>query len=252
MAETVVTPTPIVPVVEPPKPPEFSAEQQEHINRLFNARFAKVSEKHEQELKQMSEQFEVLKKTVTPPPAPPKVGNTDEDNIRQMKEFLAQEKENNKTIQTQLTAEKAEKARVLEENKRILKDQAIHEAATSIPNGVEFHELKTVKKLVEDDIHFDAETSQWVVKENGVTKMNSSLMPMSLVDYFAAYAASHPYLVKGTVKSGTGAAESGVVGHFQGVLQIRSKADVKSTADKVAYITKFGLEKWSLLPATAK
>src|SRR5208282_2553249 len=179
----------------------------------------------------------------------PKVGNSDEDNIRQMKEFLAQEKENNKTIKTQLDTEKAEKVRILEENKRILKDQAIHEAATSIPNGVEFHELKTVKKLVEDDIHFDTESSQWVVKENGVTKMNSSLMPMSLVEYFGSYAASHPYLVKGTVKGGTGAAESGVVGHFQGVLQIKSKADVKNTADKVAYITKFGYDQWAKLPS---
>lgn len=245
------TVTPVVPPVPPtpPTPPEFTPEQQEHINKLFNQRFAKVSEKHEQELKQMSEQFEALKKQVTPPPVVPKTGNSDEDNIRQMKEFLAQEKENNKTIKTQLDAEKLEKARVLEENKRILKDQAIHEAATSIPNGVEFHELKTVKKLVEDDIHFDAESGQWVVKENGVTKMNSSLMPMSLTEYFAAYAASHPYLVKGTVKSGTGAAESGVVGHFQGVLQIKSKADVKSTADKVSYITKFGYDAWAKLPS---
>src|SRR5208337_4135073 len=194
-----------------------------------------------------SDAIEALKKPVVVVP-PVKDGNTPDDNVRQMKEFLAQEKENSKNLKGLLDASKQEKEKIIEENKKILKDQAIAEAASTLPNGVEFHELKTVKKLVEDDITFDSDVNQWVVKENGVTKMNSSLLPMSLGEYFAAFAASRPYLVKGTVKGGTGAAESGRSGPFLGTSVVRSKADVKTTKDKVEYITKFGYDQWAKLP----
>lgn len=227
---------------------EFTPEQQEHINNLFNQRFAKVTAKHESELKEMSASIEALKAKTNVVVPPIDKGNTSDDNVRQMKEFLAQEKENSKNLKGLLDASKAEKDKIIEENKKILKDQAIAEAASTLPNGVEFHELKTVKKLVEDDITFDSEANQWVVKENGVTKMNSSLLPMSLGEYFAAFAASRPYLVKGTVKSGTGAAESGRSGASLGTSVIRTKADVKNTKDKVDFITKFGYEQWAKLP----
>jgi hypothetical protein len=66
-----------------------------------------------------------------------------------------------------LFGHRADKAKIIAENKKILKDQAINEAAGTLPNGVEFYELKTVKKLVEDDIEFDADTNQWVVRRVG-------------------------------------------------------------------------------------
>ena len=239
--------TPVEPVI-PPVKVEFTPEQQEHINNLFNQRFAKVTAKHESEMKAMSDAIEALKTKPVVVTPPVKEGNTSEDNVRQMREFLAQEKENSKNLKGLLDASKQEKEKIIEENKKILKDQAIAEAASTLPNGVEFHELKTVKKLVEDDITFDSDVNQWVVKENGVTKMNSSLLPMSLGEYFAAFAASRPYLVKGTVKGGTGAAESGRSGPSLGTSVVRSKADVKTTKDKVEYITKFGYDQWAKLP----
>jgi len=247
MAEPIVTPTP-EPEIKPEVKIEFSPAQQEHINNLFNRRFAAVSTKHEAELREMSARIEALK---TAPPVVPVVVPPvakDDDTVRQMKDFLAQEKENTKTMKLALDAEKQDKARVIEENKKILKDQAIAEAAASLPNGVEFHELKTVKKLVEDDISFDGESNQWVVKENGNVKMNSSMEPMNLVEYFATFAAARPYLVKGTVKSGTGAAESGRSSAHLGTSVIRTKADIKTVKEKVDFITKFGYPAFAALP----
>jgi hypothetical protein len=248
MPDPVVAPV-VPPVVEPPKV-EFTPEQQEHINKLFNQRFAKVSEKHESELREMSVKIEELKAAVptTVPTVVPKNNNTD-DNVRQMQDFLAQEKENTKNLKSLLEAEKSDKAKIIEANKKILKDQAIREAATSVPNGVEFHEINTVKKLTEDNVSFDETTNQWIAKENGVIKVNSSMEPMTLVEYYSAFASSHPYLVKGTVKSGVGSSESSAIGAFGGLTHVRTKADVKTTKDKVDYISKFGYEQWAKLPS---
>jgi hypothetical protein len=245
-APAVAPAAPAAPVVE------FTAEQQEHINKLFNARFAKINEKHEQEIKGLSDSIEALKKETKPAVAPvaPKTENTTDENVRQMQGFLAQEKENSRNLKGLLDAEKVAKDKVIEENKKILKDQAITEAAQTLPNGAEFHELKTVKKLVEDDISFDSDANQWVIKENGVTKMNSSLLPMSLTEYFAAFAASRPYLVKGNVKSGAGSTESGNSGRVNlGTSVVRTKADIKTIKDKVAYISSFGYDAWAKLPS---
>lgn len=235
-------------IVDAPKV-EFTAEQQEHINTLFNSRFGKIQSKHEQEMKAMSDAIEALK-VKTPEVIPPakKDDATDaEENKRQMKALLDAERAQTTNMKNLLDAEKADKVKVLEENKRILKDQAINDAASNLPNGIEFHELKTVKKLVEDDIVFDADANQWVVKENGVIKNNSSLTPMTLSEYFAQFAAARPYLVKGSVKGGAGSSESNRQ-HQGGLGVIKSRADIKTTKDKVEFITKFGYDKWAELP----
>jgi len=87
------------------------------------------------------------------------------------------------------------------------------------------------------------------VKENGNIKLNSGMTPMTLTEYFSQFAAARPYLVKGAVKNGTGAAESGRAGSFQNNLgTIKTKADVKTTKEKVEYITKFGYAAWEKLP----
>lgn len=242
-------------VVEPaaaPKTPEFTAEQQEHINKLFNQRFATVQSKHENEMKLMSEAIQDLKtKQPVVVAEPVKEGADAEENKRQMKALLDQEKSQTANMRTLLETEKAEKAKVLEENKAILKAQAIQDAAASLPNGVEFHELKTVKKLTEDDISFDKDSNQWVVKENGVVKLNASMLPMTLTEFYASYAATHPYLVKGVNKGGSGSAESGRSGSVQnGTTTIRAKEDfAKDTKAKVKFISDFGYEAYAALPS---
>jgi hypothetical protein len=238
------------PVITPPEPVkvEFTPEQQEHINGLFNTRFAKVQTKHEAEMKAMSDAIEALKTTkVEPPPVVVPPSGDPEENKRQMKALLDAEKLQTRNIQSLLDVEKAAKEKVIAENKRILKEQAINDAAQNLPNGLEFHELKTVKKLTEDDISFDEDSNQWVVKENGVIKQNASLIPMTLSEYFASFAAARPYLVKGTTKGGSGGAEGGTP-TVRGVGVVRTKADVKSTKEKVDYITNFGYDAWAKLP----
>lgn len=237
---------------------EFSAEQQEHINKLFTDRFGKISGKHDSEMKAMADKLEEMKKaiedagkktTTTAAAAGSEPNKDDDESKKQMKALLDAEKANTTNMKSLLDVERTEKLRVIEENKRILKAQAINDAALGLPGGIEFYELSTVKKLTEDNIAFDVDSNQWVVKENGTVKMNSSLLPMTLTEYFTAFAAERPYLVKGTNKSGTGSAESGRGNaNAGGTGVVRSRADLKTVKAKVDFIDKFGFEKWEELP----
>ncbi len=244
MPEPVVDPAAVV------TPPQFTAEQQEHINGLFNKRFATVQSKHDNEMKLMSDAIDALKaaKPVAVEPVVVKDGADAEENKRQMKALLDQEKTQTANMRTLLETEKADKLKVLEENKAILKAQAIRDAASSLPNGVEFHEFQTVRKLTEDDISFDKDSSQWVVKENGVVKMNASMLPMTLTEFYAGYAATHPYLVKGVNKGGAGSGESTRIASG-GTSTIKCKEDfAKDTKAKVKFITDFGYQAYADLP----
>jgi hypothetical protein len=117
----------------------------------------------------------------------------------------------------------------------------------SSTDGIEFHDINLVRTLVEGAIELDPDTRQWVIKENGITKKNASLEPMSLSDYFKTFAAQRPFLVKGTAKGGVGSSENqrSVIG---GVGVVRTKADVKTVKDKSEYLNKFGLAAWEDLP----
>ncbi len=246
--------TPVVTPEVTPAKVEFSAEQQEHINNLFNQRFAKITSKHDAEMKAMSEKLEELKvkaDEVKPPvvtPAPTATEKEKEEEAkRQMKAYLDQEKLATNTAKQQVRTEQEANARLLAENKRILKNQAITEALTSMAGGLEFHNIQTVKKLVEDTIAFDEESGQWVVKENGQIKLNNSMNPMTLAEYFPMFAAANTYLVKGTAKAGSGSAESGKgFTHTPG--SVKSRSDIKTTKEKVDFISKHGYEAWEKLP----
>lgn len=243
------------PIVDDKKTVEFTPEQQDHINKLINTRFAKVTEKHELEMKAMADEVQAQKDkaaaAAAAKPADDKgdKGGDAEENKRQMKALLDAEKLQTANMRNMLESEKAAKLKIQEENKAILKSQAIQDAVNSLPNGVEFHESKTVKKLTEDSVVFDADSNQWIIKENGVTKMNASMLPMTLSEFYAGFAASHPYLVKGVNKGGAGSAESGRAGASHGMTTIKTKADFgKDTKAKAKFISDFGYDAYANLP----
>jgi len=227
---------------------EFTPEQQEHINRLFNQRFAKVAEKNDATLADLTTRLAAAEEAAkaVKKPVDKSVDNADADEAKkQMKALLDAEKLRAANAESIARAKDIEITKYLTENKKILKDQAIRDAAASMPT-FEFHDLKLVQKLVEDDIEYDEDNSQWVVKQNGVVKNNSSLTPMTLSEYFAEFAGARPFLVKGQVKGGAGSGE----GNRQvgGIGVVRSRADLKSIKDKVAYVAKFGEAAFAALP----
>lgn len=230
---------------------EFTQEQQDHIQNLFNQRFAKIKEQEEAKAKALQEQIDALK---AQQPTKEPVAATDEELRKQNLALLNAEKQNTATVKTAWEQEKAARIKVEEENAKILKDQAIINAASRL-GTVEFHDLNLVKELVQGQVFFDKDSNQFVVKENGVVKNNSSMQPMSLSEYFLAFATDRPYLVKGVAKGGSGSSESGRNSNQFDAGVIRSKADLsKGTKEQAVkaksdYISKFGYEQFAKLPA---
>src|SRR6185295_16467670 len=113
------TPAVTVPDQAPAKV-EFSPEQQEHINNLFNQRFAKITSKHDAEMKAMSEKLEELKTKAEAAPVPvvPSAATEkekEEEAKKQMKAYLDQERLNTRNAQQQVATEREEKDKLLAE-----------------------------------------------------------------------------------------------------------------------------------------
>lgn len=246
------------PIITPEKI-EFTEAQQAHIQKLFDTRFASISTKKEEEVTaakaetaRVAKELEDLRKKVPTVEAPPTAHASTEEK-EQMAALLRSEQSNTQAAKTAWEKEKERADSLAAVNSEILKTQAIHAAASNLENGLVFHDLPMVTELVKRSIVLDKDTNQYVVKINGVVKMNKSLQPMTLPEYFMEYATQRPYLVKSQVKPGSGSQES--ISGGQGEIGIiRTKADLnrgtvsQTVAAKSAYITKFGLEQYSKLP----
>jgi hypothetical protein len=222
--------------------PSFDDKQQEFINTLFDKRFAKISEKHNTEKKQLEDKVKELEAqlaaagTKKDPP-------TDEDpDKKQFKSILENEKNKTKLAETQAQQRTREAEEARSELLRTRKEVAMQRAAQK----QDFHELEVVLKMTWDAVEYDEDTKQFVIKENGVIKQNSSLQPMTLEEYYNTFASQRPYLVKGDIKGGAGSSE-GYRGTDTAAI-VKSKADLKTPKAKSDFITKFGLEKYEALP----
>jgi negative regulator of genetic competence, sporulation and motility len=256
------------PAIVPDQPAkiEFSAEQQLHIQKLFDERFAKIATRKEAELKPLQDELAETKRLLEEAKKAAPVVHVDpivkpDAEREQTLQLLKNEQQQTAAAKTAFEREKERADRAEAENADIQKNQAIRDAASNLENGLEFHDLPMVIELVKNTIVLDKDSGQYVVKIGGVVKQNSALEPMSLVQYFMEYAQARPYLVKSQVKGGAGSKESGPGGVGQdGVGIIRSKEDLtvhegnrvhleKTAKLKSAYITKFGMDKFLALPA---
>lgn len=229
--------------------PQFTTEQQDFINKLFDTRFGKINAKHEQEKKDIEARFQAQleeAKKVTDDKDKSKDKDKDDDVKKQFKSLLDVEKENTKKALEMARQREDEVKSVKGQFKDLEKSIAIRDAASDI-GTIEFVDLKMVKQYTENNIVWDDDASTWVVKENGQVKQNNSLQPMSLTEYYKEFASQHPYLVKGTTKSGAGSSESGGGSHSN-TGKVTSKADLKNNKDKISFIANFGLEAYEKLP----
>jgi hypothetical protein len=223
------------------KPVELSPEQQEHVNRVFDSRFAKITSKYEEKLTAM--QGELDKLTAGKKDDPPPKDGEDTPEKKQFKGLLDQEKTKTKNAELLAQAREKEAKEAREESMRTRKEVAISRAAQK----QNFYENDVVTKMIWDTIEWDEDSKNFIVKENGAVKQNSSLQNMTLEEYLTDFAAKRPYLVNGDVKGGVGSAENKNASLNNAGL-IKSKADLKTAKDKSDFIGKFGLAKYEALP----
>lgn len=113
-----------------------------------------------------------------------------------------QELENTK----RLAADKVREAlEAKSETLKVKKEVAMHKAVSKL----QFVDPSMVQKLTDDSVKFDEAKGKFIViSESGTEKLNSSMEPMSLEEFYKDFAANNPYLVRAEARGGAGSSQS--------------------------------------------
>lgn len=196
----------------------FNDEQKAQVNKLMKARLAREKEAFDSEKATLTETVnqlrtqvdELTRKSQADKSPSEKRASKDEleqlqGQIKQMEEVHKQKVDEFERFKLQagkLADEKKEaEARVVNIQKEVAITNACRECEFVDPNLI----LKVTKDLVVWD---DSSKRYQVLDDDGNVKLNSAMEPQSLKEFYKEYAANHPFLVTGSVKSGTGSSES--------------------------------------------
>jgi len=199
---------------------EFNEKQQEKVNEIVEKRLA-------QERRQAASKFEELKtrfdttmaeleeaKKVASKAKPGSKGKEDADSdVDALKAQLdelrglvtAKGKEAEQYKKTVLDKEEEVKKFQLSE-RQLRKEVAINAAAGKI----NFFDLEAVRVLTDKFVQWSDEHGKFIVirPEDKQPRLNASLEPMTLEEFYSEYASKNPFLVRGDVKPGAGSSQS--------------------------------------------
>lgn len=229
---------------------EFSAEQQAKVQELIDSAVGRVAGKirseYEPKVADLQRQLDDAKK----PKQHGKEGDGDA-NLDEYKRVIEQAKQEAERFRTMAQEREREIAAAREESLSIRKEVAIAEAASEIP----FFNLGVVKTLTKDNIQWDAERGQFVVRgENGQIRLDSTLeKPLSLKAYFTEFASNNKYLVRADVKQGSGSSESSRSSvASNGRYEVTDIFGPKSDSRKAAALMKDNPQEYKRLKGLAK
>lgn len=195
------------------KPVSFTAEQQEVINNLINAKYREAYEKAESKYKEAQEK---APKAEPKQEAAPKTKDKPKDVDQELKSLQDKLAEAQKVIelndlqQKMLQEKQKELLGNLEKEKQERMLERKRNTLLSAANKAGFIDPTIVQRLVEDSFSYDENSRAWKIhNESGQERWNKNLQPMSIEEFFEEYAEKHPYLVKGSNTGGTGASEAG-------------------------------------------
>lgn len=141
------------------------------------------------------------------------------------------------------TRTEKEKKALEKEMFQMQKSSAMRNAMAKTP----FLNTEDVLKLTSANVEWDKDTKSWIVRDdNGAIMQDDTLKPLSLEKFYAQYAEKRPYFVRSDAKGGANSSSSS--GGETNFSTIKSKADLKTAAEKSAYIKKHGLSKFEALP----
>jgi hypothetical protein len=225
---------------------EFNDAQQSQIQKIFDSRFSKITAKHEDEKKALADENQALKDRLAALEAGDdkdgKEGKDGKDGKDKYKDIIDGVEAKRKLEETKRTNAERERDEARNEAASIRKQVAIQNAASK----QQFFDLSDVMSLTANKVVYNDDYKQFVVLgEDGKPRENAKLEPMSLDEFYADFAAKRPYLVKTDAVSGAGSSENGTGKNSFGV--VKSKADLKTTAQKVEYIDKFGEDAYAKL-----
>lgn len=105
-------------------------------------------------------------------------------------------------------------------------------AMNSAAQSAKFRNLDHAVLLTQDAVKWDSEHNSWVVLgEHGQPRMNASMEPLSLEEFYQDFAAKHKYMVAGDIASGVGSTpNSGQVLDGLGTIKLENVFGSKSNS----------------------
>lgn len=196
---------------------EFTPEQQAKVDELIKESMGRAGNEARATAARLETDMATLRADLaaakealkTAPPSKKKEANEDvaqlQSQIDEMKTASKSTADELKRLGDVAKAKDAEIEKARNETVAVRKQNAIQAAATEH----NFFNPQVVSKLTEDKIKWDSEKSKFVVlNDEGGVRLNSTLDPMTLGEFFKEFAASNPYLVRGDVKPGVGSKEN--------------------------------------------
>lgn len=193
---------------------EFSTEQQAKVQELIDAAVGRVATKVRNEesakLTTLQSELDAAKAASKAAKTPTQKQDAAED-VAALRSQIEEMKIASKSISDEATRWKGEAQKKADEAKsardeaqRVHMEVAMQNAASKIP----FVDTEVVIALTKGQVHRDAEGKFIVLREDGQPRLNASMEPMSLEEFYNDFAGKRPYLVRGDVKSGTSASEN--------------------------------------------
>lgn len=124
--------------------------------------------------------------------------------IDEIKAANAAAQAENVRVLAQARAEKERADLASQKASNIQKTSAIQAVASKLG----FIKPDMVSALTAQSVSLEADGKIVIKKEDGTPRLNASLEPMSLEEYYTEYATQNPFMVRGEVRPGTGAFES--------------------------------------------
>jgi len=128
----------------------------------------------------------------------------DNEQLRLENELLKGTPQERESLQKEVEEKKAELAKTQAETLQMKKENHIREVAAKVG----FIDADQVLKLTGDSIEWNEQNKVWAVADKSGALYGTDDNPLSVTDYLESYGKQHPNLVRGEVKSGTGATGS--------------------------------------------
>ena len=232
---------------------EFTPEQQEKVNKLIQEAQGRAAKEVKTQLEKTTEELQAMrdrikelqeqedKKKTTEPP---------QELVNKLKEAerLLGTFQNEVASLKNLAKEKeTEAAKAMETKRELERLWALEKAAGS----ERFVDLNLVIKDTKDQVKFDEQYNRYVVlNPDGGVRMNKSMEPMTLTEFYEEYAATKPWVVNPTFKGGAGSSKSSGAGGKYTVEDIFGNKP--GAATKAMKLMKEPPEQYRLLRAQAK
>lgn len=191
----------------------FTDEQQQKVEQIVDKAVGRVAQNLRNELSAREQRIAELEAEVARAresrPAPGSKGDKKLEDLEATIEEMRRAGQSKAEEAERYKNEALQKAREVElarqESVAIRKTQVIHYAASKH----NFVSLEAAQKLTQDSISYNPESGKFeVLNENGKPRLNASMEPMTVDEFFNDFAAKNKYLVRGDLSSGSGSSES--------------------------------------------